>query len=41
MEFSFDTMLARSKHSSSDSDKVASRLDFSLCRGFGWFGSLD
>ena len=34
-------MLARSKHFFSDSDKVASRLDISLRRGFDWFHSLD
>ena len=34
-------MLARSKHSSSNSDEVASRLDISLRRGFDWFDALD
>ena len=41
MEFSFDAVLARSKHSYSNSDEVASRLDISLRRGFDWFDALD
>ena len=34
-------MLARSKHSSSDSDEVASRREISFRRGFDWFDALD
>ena len=34
-------MLAISKHSSLDSEEVASRLDISLRRGFEWFDALD
>ena len=41
MEFSFDTMLARSKHSSSDSDEVASRREISFRYDFDWFDVLD
>ena len=41
MEFSFDTMLARSKYSSSDSDEVASRREITFRHGFDWFATLD